>query len=304
MRKPRTDFDRAVTMLSEGMSKAAIARVLRVSPSTISRWLQRGGAHVQRFHDRHAHLPQAVEVQMDELSTGGVGEAKSAWAYSAIEVWSRFWAALHVGNRTLINTFQFTRKVRDAVDGIHTGDFGRLRPLVAAEAQPLLVTSDGFKYYRPAMRRAFRHRSVAYVQVENTYARGRVVRSESTLVLGSEDSFDQAFERSEDSKRPNTSYIERINLRKRMCCSLLRRRNPAPARSIARLTEALELVRVFYNFVHGHSSLKFGKVKRTPAMQAGIFSRPLTIREIFMWVPPPENPTAVLLRNLTRGAVR
>jgi len=50
----------------------------------------------------------------------------------------------------------------------------------------------------------------------------------------------------------------------------------------------LEIVRAFYNFVQRHSSLKFGGVKRTPAMQAGIFERPLTIREIFSWVAPPQ----------------
>lgn len=40
MRKPRSDLDRAVTMLSEGMSKAAIARVLGVSP--IRCWMYLG----------------------------------------------------------------------------------------------------------------------------------------------------------------------------------------------------------------------------------------------------------------------
>ena len=60
-----------------------------------------------------------------------------------------------------------------------------------------------------------------------------------------------------------------------------RRRTPAPGRSEERIQEALELVRVFYNFVTIHGSLKFGKEKRTPVMQAGIMDRPLTIREIF-----------------------
>ena len=106
------------------------------------------------------------------------------------------------------------------------------------------------------------------------------------LVLGTPDQLEDAMARSEDSKKPNTAYIERLNLHKRMSCSMLRRRTPAPGRSAERIQEALELVRVFYNFVTPHGSLKFGKVKRTPAMQAGIFDRPLTIREIFNWVPP------------------
>ena len=54
-----------------------------------------------------------------------------------------------------------------------------------------------------------------------------------------------------------------------------------------KLTDAIALLRTFYNFIRPHSSLKFGPVKRTPAMQAEIFPRALTFREIFSWVPPP-----------------
>ena len=36
-----------------------------------------------------------------------------------------------------------------------------------------------------------------------------------------------------------------------------------------------------------HSALRFGKVTRTPATQAEIFSMLLTFREIFRWVLPP-----------------
>ena len=148
------------------------------------------------------------------------------------------------------------------------------------------MTSDGFKYYEPVMRRVFGATPLVYVQVKNNYWRKGIRNSKKTLILGSPAQLAMAMERCEDSKTPNTAYIERLNLRKRMNCSMLRRRTPAPGRSCQRIQEALELVRVFYNFVLPHSSLKFGKVKRTPAMQAGIFDRALTIREIFSWVPP------------------
>jgi hypothetical protein len=47
------------------------------------------------------------------------------------------------------------------------------------------------------------------------------------------------------------------------------------------LTEQLELVRCFYNFIRPHRALKFGKVIRTPAMQAGLVARRLRFRDIF-----------------------
>jgi IS1 family transposase len=242
-----------------------------VSPSTITRWLQKAGQRAAEFHAAHATLKEAVEVQLDELRCQGTGAAKNAWAFSGVEVRSRFWATLTVGNRTLRNTLLFARQLRTALIG---------------QSDSLLVTSDSFQYYEPVMRRVFGESSLVYVQVKNRYSRRGILQSDSTLVLGTPAQYAEAMERSEDSKKPNTAYIERLNLRKRMCCSMLRRRNPAPGRSPQRIQEALELVRVFYNFVMGHSSLKFGKVKRTPAMQAGIFDRPLTIREIFMWIPP------------------
>ncbi len=66
--------------------------------------------------------------------------------------------------------------------------------------------------------------------------------------MGNAWTLERARERSEGSKRPNTAYVERLNLHIRRSCAYLRR--------------------------------------RTPAMQAGITTRPLALREIFSWIPP------------------
>jgi hypothetical protein len=58
-------------------------------------------------------------------------------------------------------------------------------------------------------------------------------------------------------------------------------------RSTKKLEAMLWILHGYYNFIRPHSSLKLGKVCRTPAMQAGIFDRHLTFREIFSWRPPP-----------------
>ena len=152
---------------------------------------------------------------------------------------------------------------------------------------PPLVTSDEFKYYEQTIRRAFGPTAI-HVQVHNTYRRNQIVRTRFRLVLGPEWKFEAAVDRSEDSKRPNTAYIERLNLFLRFACSYLRRRTPAPMRKPEKLTAAITGLRCFYNFVRPHSSLRFGKVTQTPAMQAELFERPLTFREIFRWVPPPK----------------
>ena len=48
------------------------------------------------------------------------------------------------------------------------------------------------------------------------------------------------------------------------------------------LDEHLELLRCYYNFVRPHGALKFGREIRTPAMQAGLTTRRLTFRDIFL----------------------
>src|SRR4029453_17691948 len=47
------------------------------------------------------------------------------------------------------------------------------------------------------------------------------------------------------------------------------------------LEDQLELFRCYYNFVRPHRALKFGGGVRTPAMQVGLTTRRLTLREIF-----------------------
>ena len=54
------------------------------------------------------------------------------------------------------------------------------------------------------------------------------------------------------------------------------------ARSTERLDEHLELLRCYYNFVRPHGALNFGREIRTPAMQAGLTTRRLTFRDIFL----------------------
>jgi len=83
----------------------------------------------------------------------------------------------------------------------------------------------------------------------------------------------------------NTSFIERLNLTIRQSSVYLLRRTLCHARSKERLEEHLELLRCYYNFVRPHQALKFGRETRTPAMQAGLTTERLTLREVF--VSPP-----------------
>ena len=79
----------------------------------------------------------------------------------------------------------------------------------------------------------------------------------------------------------NTSFVERLNLTIRQSSSYLGRRTICQTRRKQYLDDHLELVRCHYNFVRPHRALKFGREVRTPARQAGLTRRTLTLREIF-----------------------
>ena len=76
--------------------------------------------------------------------------------------------------------------------------------------------------------------------------------------------------------------MERLNLTIRQSLAYLARRTLSHARSKEKLEDHLELVRCHYNFVRPHRALRFGRETRTPAMQAGLVKRRLTLREIFV----------------------
>jgi hypothetical protein len=282
MRRPRQTLDQVVNLLAEGTRAATLSRTYIMCPSTVGRWREKTARHVRRFGELHDRVEDPVEVQIDEAKTYGIGRCEHTWAFTAIEVASRMWVAQHVGRRTLRSTRLFTRKI------------ARVSPIGGL---PWLVTSDDFKYYVPALRKSFGDMCV-HLQVKNRYARGRIVRTRARLAHGSQARMEAAQRRSEDSKRPNTSYAERTNLTLRSRCSYMVRRTAAPVRNLQHLDDTIEIIRCRHNYVLPHSSLKFGGQKRTPAMQAGIFDRPLTLRQILSTVLPPRR-TRVL--DYTRG---
>ena len=106
-------------------------------------------------------------------------------------------------------------------------------------------------------------------------------KAERDLSIGSEWQLQDALERSEDSDRLNTSFVERLNLTIRQGSAYLQRRSPAHARFGQCLAGHLELLRCYYNFIRPHMALRFGRETRTPAMQAGLVAKRLTFRDVF-----------------------
>src|SRR5262249_44383010 len=158
------------------------------------------------------------------------------------------------------------------------------RPVCEAQAKPSTSWggSDGHcgGGYEPPRRGSIRNfRKKRPHEAQSVL--GRIVKVERRAVVGTESRFEERLQRSEDSSTLNTSFIERLNLTIRHGSAYLCRRTICHARWKERLEGHLELLRCHYNFVRPHRALKFGKDMRTPAMQAGITRKPLTLRQIF-----------------------
>lgn len=261
----RMTFDTVVTLRVEGVSLSAIARTERLGWNTVARWLERAASVFRRFNHRRTTGFVATELQADEIRSFTGGKTRPTWVFAAIEVWSRLWTSTVVGRRSYRNTRALVRDVAARM---------------TFTTCPMIVT-DGFAFYGTVIRRVFGPAAL-YAQVIKTRRHDRVVRVERRAVIGAAWRFDEALRRSEDSSTVNTSFVERLNLTIRQSSAYLSRRTLSHARATDTLDAHLELLRCYYNFVRPHGALKFGRETRTPAMQAGLATRRLTLRDIFV----------------------
>ena len=259
----RAIFDEVASLSVEGLNKSAIARVKRVAWNTVHRWLERAAAWCRRFSDRKMRRLAAGELQADEIRTIVGGKQQSVWVFVVIDVWSRLWPSTIVGQRSYRNTLDLFRD---------------LSKRMSLEAIPL-ITTDGFKFYEKVIGRVFGP-ACCYGQVIKTRRNDRIIKVERRAVIGA-GRLKQALQASEDSVALNTSFVERLNLTIRQGSAYVGRRTICQARWKQRLEDHLELLRCHYNFVRSHRALKFGRAVRTPAWQAGLTNRALTLREIF-----------------------
>ena len=126
----------------------------------------------------------------------------------------------------------------------------------------------------------FRYKSIIGDRLRARSRGGRVAESVVACnVLASR--LNAALLASEDSETLNTSFIERLNLTIRQGSAYLRRRSPCHARGADQLRGHVELLRCYYNCIRPHRALRFGRETRTPAMQAGLVSQRLALRDIF-----------------------
>ena len=259
-----------LSMLCEGMSMRAIARIADVSINTVSKLLVDAGGACAAFHDERVRDVQARRVQVDEIwsftyakqknvpnAKRAPAEAGDTWTWTAIEADTKLIVSWLVGGR----------------DGEYAMAFmDDLRSRLANRVQ---LTSDGHKAYLEAVEGAF-GADIDYAMLVKLYgtapesAKGRYSPAEC---IGARK---EAIEGDPDWAHVSTSYAERQNLSMRMHMRRFTRLTNAFSKKFENHVHMVALYTVFYNWTRQHKSLK----GVTPAMEAGITDRLWSMEDI------------------------
>lgn len=265
MRINLDDACRVLQLLLEGMSVRAAARCSGMNRSTILDLMVMVGERCETMLAGRIKNHPVVDVQCDEIWSfvqmkektrqklhPDEAEIGDAYCFTAIERESKLLVAWHLGTRCREDTIYFAAKLGDAT----TGRFQ--------------LTTDGFKPYKTVMPLIIPDADFAQLIKEyatldhGKYSPGEVIGVEKRKVNGHP-----------KEEKICTSHVERANLTIRMQNRRFTRLTNAFSKKWRNHQAALALQFAFYNFVRVHQTLKM-----TPAMKAGLETRPWTIRDL------------------------
>jgi IS1 family transposase len=267
-----------IRLLTEGTSLRATSRIVDVSINTITKLLVSVGQACQLFHDEIVRNVAAKRVQADEIwsfcyskeknKPQDVEGAGDVWTFVGIDSDTKLVISWLLSNRDIETATYFMKDVADRING------------------RVQLTTDGLKAYINAVDAAFpADVEIDFAQLvkmygpevgstsstERKYSPGECTGSKKTIIYGQP-----------DEKFISTSHVERQNLTMRMHMRRFTRLTNAFSKKIENHGYAIALHFVFYNFAKIHKTLRV-----TPAMQAGLTKRVMTIEDIINLIPVP-----------------
>jgi IS1 family transposase len=259
-----------VKALVEGNSMRSTSRMVGCSLNTTTKLLVELGAACEAFHDEHVRRVPAERVQADEIwsfcyarKENVPAEYKGVFGFGDLWTWvgqcadSKLVLSWHVGRRDAQTAYPFMQDLASRI----------------SRNVRVQLTTDGLHAYLEATDAAF-GADIDYARLikvygsdpnsEKRYTPPVVVETKVQIVSG-----DPAIE------HISTSYIERQNLQMRMSMRRFTRLTNGHSKKVDNHEHALALHYVHYNFVRVQRALG-----GTPAMAAGLMTRPWTVEEI------------------------
>jgi len=258
-----------IQLLVEGNSLRATSRIADVSFNTVLKLVPQLGKACQKFHDETVRNVRSERIQADEIWSFCYAKEKNVtqemregsgdiWTWTALDADSKLIVSWMAGDRDADAATCFMKDVRERL------------------ANRVQLTTDGHKAYLIAVERAFEY-DVDYAMLvkmygasegqstnEKKYSPAECTGCKKTKVMGDP-----------NPKFVSTSYVERQNLTMRMHMRRFTRLTNAFSKKFENHCHSLSLYFVYYNFCKIHKSLSV-----TPAMQAGLTKKPMTIEDI------------------------
>ncbi len=275
--------ERAVHQVLEGLGYEAVARIERVHPTTVHRWVERAFAQAATADAAVIQQVEAEVIEVDELySFAGTkqpvpeteqDQTGKHWVHCSMARASRLLLDVEVAPRTEETAKKLVKSTNSRL----------------AEGCFPLWCSDGWKSYveallslfsvmihfirtgrrgRPRQPRQVAHPKLRYGQVIKQHRGKRIVAVARRVVFGVAELIPLTL--------ISTSLLERLNGTLRLHVSPLHRRTRAFAKCRDTLNMHVQLFKSYYNLCLGHTSLG-GK---TPAQAAGLATHQWSVREL------------------------
>ncbi len=262
-----------ISALVEGNSIRSTSRMCDVSKDTVVKLLISVGKACWDFHDATVVGVKSQKIQCDEIwsfvyskeknKPDGLENAGDIWTWTAIDADSKLILSWNIGNRDADCAKTFMQDVADRISGY------------------VQLTSDGHHAYLNAVGEAFGDNIDFAMLVklygsekeatgaDKKYSPSKFRGAKKTIVSGNP-----------DEEHISTSYVERQNLTMRMHMRRFTRLTNAFSKKIENHCYAIALHFVYYNFVRIHKTLRV-----TPAMEAKLVKKPMTIEDIVSLIP-------------------
>lgn len=265
-----------INLLVEGSSLRATSRICDVSINTVTKLLVDVGKACEKFHNETVKGIKSQRVQCDEIWSfvyskeknipeGKEETAGDIWTWTALDADSKLIVSWYVGQRDFISACDFMDDVKSRL------------------ANRVQLTTDGYKPYLMAVDKAF-DGDVDYAMLVKLYGepdgQGHERKYSAANCIGAEK---KTITGNPREQFVSTSYVERQNLTMRMHMRRFTRLTNAFSKKVENHCHAIALHFVYYNFAKIHKSLRV-----TPAMQADLMKRPMTLEDIVRLVPEEE----------------
>jgi IS1 family transposase len=260
-----------IKCLVEGNSLRSTSRLCDVSFNTVLKLLPKLGVVCDKFHNEKVVNVKSERIQCDELWSFCYAKEKNVThdvPEGAGDVWT--WTALDADSKLMVAWFVCDRGAESANYFMHD--------VAARLSKRVQLTTDAHHAYLDAVDNAF-HLDIDYAMLVKMYGTSTGTSDTERKYSPNEcnGTKKKVVSGEPNKKFISTSYVERSNLSIKMGNPRFTRLTNAFMKKIENHCHSLALYFVYYNFCKIHKSLS-----ATPAMQAGLMKKPMTIEEIAM----------------------